>query len=427
MSNELINVNITEEENGQLSFLEKKDKTIPEFIKFVNSQIKILFTEIDFYDKNIYYKNQTQSIHNTFYQFVSGFVKNLNLLSEKDKKILLETETYSLIYHKICRFLLEILERFVFDISPCKDLELENICILENFILKDSISFRDEYHKNIVNKIKNRKKLRVENYIIFRGDALINGLDYMFKSENKYLEELNSIVTDASLINVFDKFNPDILEEDKKGTFSMLLLYYLENNYENINPDLILKIEQFIIYNFPNNIELTENQKRTYNSIKSDYTEKLSSFILENYELIKKHLKDFDTINKFKKNGNYKIIEAKEKKNDLPELITKHQLEKELLFFITEVFMLNNNYPKENIPIFQESMEMERMLAIELALEYLTRFIYINSSYENDKINFLEELIYNESTNLKDSKLCLTKSKLMSNVSQRRAKENYSK
>ena len=139
-------------------------------------------------------------------------------------------------------------------------------------------------------KINDRKKLRVNNYVLFRGKNLLQRLDTFISREDFKLatmdlnHDINSLVKNDSLNEIFFKLDSSFLEQEQKGILCMLLLYYLENCVyrviANVSSKVIEKLELFVVYNFSDQFILSETQNRTYEKVKENVSKKLSALAI---------------------------------------------------------------------------------------------------------------------------------------------------
>lgn len=436
-------VNFIENKDGQLSFFEEsnnlieKEQNDPIIIEFIKKKIKSFHSKISFFEK---YKNDKdlsiveklkKDLKNDYDEFISSFTLMYQELSMEE--LLFIQENYASEYHKLCKLLLEYLNRYVYSIGAGNKLDDTTIIQIENLVLMDQVAFRDAYYKEIKATIENRNKLRLNNYLVFDGEALLKRLNSMITREeqNSATKDLNkditALVTNNSLNEIFYKLDSDFVLEEQKGTLSMLLLYYLERCvYHVIVPNkevsskMIEKIELFIVYNFSNKFELNIGQKRTYEIVKTHVSKKLSSYIMRESERLKKCLNDFEKLEAFKNSKKYRLVEQTEDLEDFPQSISEGELKLLLENFLNTVFMLRGNLKKDNLPIFLEEMEEERHLSMELALEYLRLFVYKFANIENEMIFTLEDYIFAErSFHVSNSNLSLVKSKLYSRTGRR--------
>ena len=430
-----------EEKNGQLSFF-KEERVLNNqqesyFVNFIKKGIKIFQSKLDFLN---FYKNDYISgklnfeVKKEFDDFINKFLQMYNELAIEE--FLFFQENYSSEYHKLCKLFLDYLQRYIYNLGIGHDLENEKVKQIENLVLMDQVTFRDTYYKKIKSKIINRSKLRVNNYLIFQGYALIDKVNQVVNKEelkrinNSLLIEVNELINEVAFQEIFVNGDLNFLESNQRGIFSILLLYYLGhfvynklNQEECISLDIVQKLELFIVYNFSNDYILSDEQLKIYEKVKESVSLRLSDYIITRSQEIKKHLHDFDEFNKFISSGKYRVIEESEELDFLPNIVNEEDLKIELEYFLMDVFMLEGNFTKVNLPIFQKSLEIEKHIAMELALEYMKRFVYRNQYSGNKMIYTLEEYIYTDDNFIvHDSSLCLIKSQLYSRVSKRNVK-----
>ncbi len=432
-----------EDIDGQLSFWEDNrvlDNLRDNYlVAFVRKEIKNFQTKLDFLNK---YKNDLIAgklnfeVKRDFEVFIETFFQMYDELTTEE--FLAFLENFSSEFHKLCKLFLDYLQRYIYNNGIGYELENKRIKQIENLILMDPVSFRDIYYRTIKSKINDRSKLRVNNYLVFRGQDLVDKINNAINKEelkkfnNYLLGDIKDLVSEVAFNDIFVKGELDFLEEDQRGIFCVLLLYYLENfvynrlEEDSLPQDVVTKLEMFIVYNFSNKFILSERQMAIYEKVKENVGTRLSEYIIIRSEEIKKHLRDFDEFEKFKVSGKIRIIEEKENLDFLPNIIDEENLKLELEYFLMDVFMLEGNFEKINLPIFQKELEIERHIAMQLALEYLKRFVYKNQGTNNKMIYILEYYVYQENNFVvRDSSLCLTKSILYNRVNRRNvAKSN---
>lgn len=407
--------------DGQLSFLEPVEKSVPDFILFVRQNIKQLQTEIILLEKfNIFEKQQM--VKKDFYTFIVSFFEIYHSLSLEETLFIIEN--YSSEYHNLCKLFLEYLERFLFSKGIAENIEDSFTIEIENFILNDQVKFRNIYYLHIIETIMKRKKLRVNNYLVFRGNALLNRLNFL-EDQSFMNEELDLVVKSLAKDELFLKCPDDFLEENGKSTLSMFILYYLENN--KVEKTIRERLELFVVYYLTDTFLLNDFQKQMFERVKINVATYVKKYILTYAPQIKSHLEDFISLSKFNKSGKVRMIEENELLDDLPKLIGKEELKLEIENFLNVVFMLDSTLSKQQLPIFSNDIIKERHLSLELALYYFSLFVY-PEHLENSKIERLEDYLVEEPHFVvQNSFLCMTKSKMYDKVNRRNIKDSISK
>lgn len=327
------------------------------------------------------------------------------------------------------------LETFVYPKKDVQDLKNAQVIQLENFIEADPLSRRDQSCLPLLEEIERRKKLKVENYIVYNIQPLLERIkditDHL-KIGASLNEEFKNLLGDQNLQEViFASEEEQILTEEQEGILSMVFLRCLEecvyyNSFMSQNAPvqkLIERMENYVVFHFSNTIALTERQKNTYEKIKIRVGKRMQGYIQRQYDQISSMLDHFDRLQKFKKSGKYRVIEMSEDVSDIPTSYTKEEIKLQLETFLGTVFILVHDYKTENLPIFYEEFTKERHKAMELALEYLSRFIYKGSQdnqRENSAIETMEDYIYaDDDFHVLKGELCVAKSTLMDRVARR--------
>lgn len=438
-----------EETNGQLSFLKSEDSLLesqePSIVDYARGQIKMfqskirMMTEIESRRMDsITLLKLNHALKNEMEVFISSFFKKYLFLTTEEQWFI--QENYSSEYHKLCKLFLEYLDRYVYSEGLGNKIEDSFIVQLEKFIAMDQVSFRDSYYKEIIKTIVKRNKLRVNHYLIFSGKNLLERLNANVSLEEKNLaihdlkEDVDSLITNSTIHDVFLKYDSDFIEKESAGVLSMLLLYYLNqyvylsNSNSSIPEKMVEMMEMYIIYHMSSSFLLSKVQEETLKKVKLHVSVSLGDYIRKESLLIEKDIRDFDELEQFKKSKKFRFIEETENLDELPRPITKESLRLELEMFLNRVFMLSESHEKKYMPIFLEEMKEERHKALELGLQYLYRFGYSNLVCDEDFIFTLEDYIASEEDfHVKDPNLCLTKSTLFSRTNKRYVSASYGK
>lgn len=345
-----------EEHDGQFSFftdVEEVKVISPDitFVTFMKEEIKKFQSKLNSFVK---YKNEESFgrlnalLKKDFEEFIAKFLDLYKLLPVE--QILIIQENYSSEYHRLCRLFLEYLNRFVYNKNLLERLDDFEVIQIENLIMLDPVSFRDVFYRDIKGKIEKRKKLRVNHYLVIHGPALLERMNASFLNEDfaipNLTQDVNALVYHMSVNDVFVHYDSDFIEKEQSGTLSMLLLYYLEKSVYHCLPtedtlprDMIEKIELYIVYHFSEQFQLLPNQEKTYEQVKMSVARRLSNYIKKNVAILKRQIKDYDTICKFQDSGKYQLV-TEEAIDLLPNPVTEMELRMALETFLTTVFVL---------------------------------------------------------------------------------------
>lgn len=415
----------------QLSFIEvsnvSKKKAEPSLITFIRRRIDA------FKDKSCELKKENKNLKKDYEIFIQDFLKMWDALSIEEDLFI--QENFATDYHNLCKLFMDYLNTFVYADGLTTALENNSIVRIEKLVLNDTVTYRDPLYVSIIKNVKNRSKLRVNNYLVINGKNLLEKLNYLFYEENFNKNELYDYIVGfndyVSFEDIFEKFDPRFIEENNREILAMLLLWYLEKCVYNdidasrkLNDKSIQQMEIFIVYYMSDNFELTEKQKRTYKQVQISISKKFSSFINKEAVCLESDIRDFDSLKGLSEQEKYKLIDGTENLNNFPSVIDREELKTRLRNFLNHAFLLGTKNRKENLPIFLEELTTERHKALTLALEYIKRFVYKGNEEITDPVIWtLEDYIYHEENlKLTDSTLCVTKSDLLARTSLRYVK-----
>ena len=134
-------------------------------------------------------------------------------------------------------------------------------------------------------------------------------------------------------------------------------------------------------------------------------------------------LNDFDRIEDFRKNGQIRIIESEDDISSLPVPYSEDEVRLKLETFLRSIFR-STRYV-DDLLIFRDELKNLRNEVLEIALEYLYRFVYKVSEYYKMDDTFImtleNSIIKCNDFSLKNSssELCYAKSILLSRVARR--------
>lgn len=406
----------------QLSFIEinnvSKKKAEPSLISFIRRRIEA------FKDKACELRKDNKELNRDYEIFIQDFLKMWDALSIEEDLFI--QENFATDYHNLCKLFMDYLDTFVYADELTTALNNSEIIRIEKMILNDLVMYRDQFYLNVKNKVSNRDKMRVNNYLVINGKALLEKLNYLFSEESFNKNELYDYIVGfnnyVSFEDIFENFDPRFIEENNRETLAMILLWYLEkcvyntlDDSKKLSDKSIQQMELFVVYYVADNFELTEKQKRTYKQAQKSISKKISSFVNKEAICLESDIRDFDTLKRLSEQEKYKLIDGTENLNDFPKVIDRGELKARLRNFLNYAFLLGTKNKKENLPIFLEELTTERHKALTLALEYLKRFVYKgNEEVTDSAIWTLEDYIYHEDNlKLTDSTLCATKSDLL--------------
>lgn len=268
------------------------------------------------------------------------------------------------------------------------------------------LSFLEEPQKIIYKdeKLEEIQKMKEENDFLNQIKE-----EYSYYLELKMTnEELKNFINHAC--NQFKQF----IERYFKNRDPF---YYMQlaNKYSDFKR-IYHQMGKLLLFYF-NNFYVFENTKIDQNTL-----QRIETFILK--DKIRYQEKEVtEVFKKLKINENPKIIINQIDKVGLEKKNREKIKENDFLFRLTTFFVLNYDKNKNPIMCYTGSRE-EKRIAIEIALEYLSR-LYTVSHYhkiEDDYIIALENFIIDrkqEDIIMTNSKLCVTKSIVMARVNAR--------
>ncbi len=422
-----------EEINGQLNFLgieEQLNSSFLELINFSKIAIKklILLKEEMINDDSkglFYYQNIYENLFKDYFNMYDYFDL---------EDLIIRYENYSSLYHNLGKWFIFYLGNFIYKGSYVNCLNVELYIKMENFIKMDPIKYNDKFSKSILEIIDKRNKLRVENYVIYYAKPFLEKMEVILDSL-KLDEELFDIVKkllDDKILR--DKIFEQIRypkEDEKNIILGTLFLKYLEkrvyvesyNNYIAKIKKFNSQIEDYVVFNMVDINKFSSKQKEILEIAKCQVSKRLSTFILEQKDKINLMLNDFDRIEDFRKNGQIRIIESEDDISSLPVPYSEDEVRLKLETFLRSIFR-STSYV-DDLLIFRDELKNLRNEVLEIALEYLYRFVYKVSEYYKMDDTFImtleNSIIKCNDFSLKNSssELCYAKSILLSRVARR--------
>lgn len=433
-------MDFNEEKNGQYNFFDivKQDdnseiENISDFIGYVRNKMSLLQKlkkEIEKYQD--FYPNYLEEAKKEYNHFIEDYFKRFDFFSYEN---ILENyfENYSTDYHNLGKLFLYYLQTFIYKESKVQDLN-NALCIrLENFILIDPIRYRREYLETI-EIVHERKKLRVNGYIVYHFKPLLEKLNAIDNSSLLALElhtTINEMINNPVYQECIFEQGREYLEEESEQILSVLFLHYLEkcayyNSFSHPNDSskkMIAKIENYVIFHLPIDFILDKKQETVLEMAKREVAKRMAQYIEKESTKLFVMLKDYDQLETFKKSNKLKGINDETDINALPQNIDSEEICFAFETFLSTVFQCTASISSENLPIFLEGYEIERNISLTLALEYLNRFVYAvrkDFKIEDEAITNLENSIAS-CKNFKVSKpdLCYAKSILLDRVNRR--------
>lgn len=388
---------------------------------------------------------------NLFETFIENYLTWLSNFSLEEILNKYEYENLSNSYHLIGKLFLFYLHTFVYNDSLINQLNQERIRQMENFIEADIIQYRDPYYAYILKiELLNRKKLRVDGYVVYRIKPFLKKIEKLQNSivGNSEWNQLSSLVinkqisqelsTEINILKEDEAYQRAIFEQgsemillENQSILSIFFLDYLGycvyfNGVEYPNKNFIKfveKLENYIIYNLNDQFNLTKRQEKIFEIVKNQVSKRIASYVERESETFLKMLKAFDQLQTLKKSHQLTLIEENENFDTLPMVFSSEEIQEKLELFLGTVFLLSKNLEKERIPIFNENLIDERNKALLLGMEYLNRYVYsVSHEYklEEPAIVCLENYIDScKDFEVKDASLCLAKSILYSRVNSR--------
>lgn len=429
-----------EEYDGQLSFLEE-EKFDKENKKYLSPFLKLIFFSrreyrrlnraIEVYE-NIKIEEQTKILHASllkdFNAFIDEFFQQFHAIDLQDAMD--QYKDYSTDYHNVGKLFLYYLQNFIYSNDLTSNLDNARIIRIENFIEADPVSYRLTY-KDTILKMKNRQKLRVNNYIIYNIVPFLKQLEELEQITVDVNKKFKSILEDHTLKEaIFDERDKNVINKENKGVLSMLFLHYLEKYVysardKEISQAYLAKIENYVVIHFSNTFQLSKKQERAYEKAKEQVSKRLCTYIEQKYVEFNKMLHDYDESVAFQKSGKIQMIEIHDDLKELPVIYSEADVKFALETFINTIFMLSENFTEKNLPIYSENTENCRFKAMEIALEYLWRFVYKKAKYhliDDKNIITLEEYIAKETNfHVEKPDLCVAKSILLDRANRNNA------
>ncbi len=462
---EQISIGILKEEiDGQYSFIdvskistsdqeeddfENLDVSFWHFIQYTNAEIK----RLNGYLKNFRELKEKTTVRNTeeintlfkklqkdFEDFIDVYFAKLDEFTPDEDsyaKILDKYEKDPSSYHRLGKLFVEYLFTFVYKDSGIDSLKDAKVIRVENFIEADPWKYSSAHGKAVLETIQNRQKLRVENYIVFHGEPLLEKLTVLADTKELGFElhsEIKKIQDNKVLQKViFESGNESFISSHQEEILAVLFLHYLEKcvyydsfQYPNVKvQEFVAKIENYVICHFSNDFKLSKRQEKVYQDAKNRVALRLKEYVNQKYEDLSFVLRDFDSLEDFKKSGKLRMIEEHDDISSLPKVYSQEEVKQKLETFIQVVFMVSKNYKKENLPIYDEELKEQKHKAMMIALEYLDRFVYsVSTDYliTDRQIARLEGYIDGSSDfklNDQNSRLCVAKSTLYARVGRR--------
>lgn len=445
----------TEDFDGQLSLFGTEDNSL-----IISSNYNILIDNISREVKKLYVavskfrimENKDsrdyvaeEDLKNVLKENCDRFI---NRLIEYYQKISLEEiidhyEEDATEWHKLNKVLLFYLKNFVYPNGLVKTLNDYQAGVLENIIALDQIHFKEEYYNDILKEIQKRKKVRVENYIIYDAKNFLNEINSLVENKG---EAVANIMRGPKLIDFLKQKNiledlfiskVDLDDKTQRGILAMLFLHFLRecvyNDPRNAKINKFIdNIEFFVIINYSPDFVLSERQKVAYEIALNNVSKRMVNYVNEHSSELFKAIKDYDLIEERKRNKKHVMFEQTEDVTDLPDSHSAYEIKKMLETYLNSVFLLKLELPKANIPIYCENALSARNISMKLALIYLGRFVYQNPNNSNNPaICLLEDYIHDDPDFYLDSQdmgeMFSTKSKLLSRVAMRRARLEYRK
>lgn len=429
-----------EERNGQYNFLETlelntelQNKTISNFIVSVRKEmadLQKIKRKIEKYQN--FYSEYLEEANKEFESFIIDYFQQFDFFSYE--KILEEYfENYSTDYHNLGKFFLYYLQTFVYKKSKIENLN-EELCIrMENFVLMDPIKYRREYLETL-EMVHERKKLRVNGYIVYHGKPLLEKISTLTNSKTLSLElhkKVKEMLEDTTYQECIFEQGKEFMEEESEQILSILFLHYLEkcvyyNSFEYPNDNfkkLVVKIENYVVFHLPMAFVLDKKQEKILEMARGEVAKRVANYVKKESPKLFSMLKDYDQLTKFKKANKLKMIEEGTDLSALPKNVSKEEMCFALETFLNIVFQCTISISSSNLPIFLEGYEPERDISLTLALEYLNRFIYkISRTYkieENTIANLENHIAFCKSFKVNDANLCYAKSILLDRVNRR--------
>lgn len=451
--------NLVEEKNGQYSFfdLSAKEKEInlkeQTFIKFVakthKTILKLMKTKAQYqeFEKRDLSDVERESIKNdtekVFREFIENYFQEFDTYDYDE--ILKYYEECSTDYHLVGKLFLFYLDTFVYQKNMIDNINEPLFIRMETFVTADPVSYsRDRECTYIIEyKMKNRKKLRVDGYVLYYIEPVLQRIKKAEQSLLKMKEEFNhlsmmvkqkkigeiingeiqKIRHDESLQSAIFAQGEEYVKKEQSATLSVFFLKYLEycvyfDSYEEPNQmhiNFVGKIENYIIYHFNDSISLTKRQEQIYDMVKRKVAKRIGVYVEKEGNKFYRIFQNYDQLSDFKNHNQIKLLDASDEKEieEVPMVYSKEEIQTKLEVFLRTVFVNASISNKSRLPIFSEGLETQKELSLYLALVYLHRFVYSVSEdyrFEDEFVCLLEDFILSENFKVLESSLCVAKS-----------------